>query len=157
MVVLVAFFQSTQNTDGTEFIRLIHHHGLEPTFQRLILLKIFLVFVQGSSTNASQFTTCQSRLQDIGCIHGSFAGTCSYKRMDLIDEQDHASITLRHLVDDALQPFLELSFILRTGHQGTHVEREHLLVLQVLGHITTYDSLSKTFHNGGLTCTWLTD
>ena len=157
MVVLVAFLQSTQDTDGAEFIRLIHHHGLEPTLQRLILLEVFLVFVQGSSSNASQFTTCQSRLQDIGCIHGSFTCTRSNQCMDLIDEQNHASITLRHLVDDTLQTFLELTFIFCTGHQGTHIEREHLLVLQVLGYVTTYDTLSKTFHNGGLTRTWLTD
>ena len=157
MVVLVAFLQSTQDTDGAEFIRLIHHHGLEPTLQSLVFLEVFLVFVQGSSSNASQFTTCQSRLQDIGSIHGSFTCTCSNQCVDLIDKQDHTSITLRHLVDDTLQTFLELSFIFCTGHQGTHIEREHLLILQVLGHITTYDTLGKTLHDGSLTCSRFTD
>ena len=77
--------------------------------------------------------------------------------MDFVDEEDDAAFRLCHLVDDALQTFLKLTLILRTSHQRTHVEGVELFVLQVLGHITPYNTTSQAFHDGGLTRTWFTD
>ena len=73
--------------------------------------------------------------------------------MNLVDEEDDAAFRLGHLVDDALQTFLELTLVLGTSHQCTHVERIELLVLQVLGHIATNDTTCKPFDDGGLTRT----
>ena len=58
MMVLVAFFQSTQDRDCAQVIRLIHLHDLETAFQSLILLEIFLVFVESRSTDRPQLATC---------------------------------------------------------------------------------------------------
>ena len=157
MVVLVTFLQTSQDGDGTEFIRLIHHHCLESTFERFILLKVFLVFVQGCCTNGTQFSTGERRFQDVGSIHRTLTTTGTYQRVDLIDEEDDAAFRLRHLVDDALQAFLKLTLILRTSHERTHVEGIELLVLQVLRYITPYDTTSQSFHDGGLTGTRFTD
>ena len=77
--------------------------------------------------------------------------------MNLIDKQDDATLSLRHLIDHTLQALLKLAFVLRTGHQRTHIQRIELLVLQVLRHITAHDTASKAFHDGGLTSTRLTD
>ena len=76
--------------------------------------------------------------------------------MNLIDEEDDLSVGVGHLLDDALQSLLKLTFVLGTCHEGTHVEGVELLVLQVLRYITTYDTLSKALHDGGLTRTRLT-
>ena len=77
--------------------------------------------------------------------------------MDLIDEEDDPSFGFRHLVDDAFQALLELTLIFRTCHEGTHIEGVELFVLQVLGHISPYNTTSQAFHDGGLTRTWFTD
>ena len=76
--------------------------------------------------------------------------------MDLIDEEDDTTIALGNLVDDTLQALLELTFIFGSCHQSTHVERVELLVLQILGHIASYDTSCQSLNDGGLTCTRLT-
>ena len=47
--------------------------------------------------------------------------------------------------------------VLRTGDEGTHVEGVNLLVFQVLGHITTDDSVRQALHYGSLAHARLTD
>ena len=76
--------------------------------------------------------------------------------MDLIDEEDDVALRVGHLLDDGLQPLLKLTFIFGTSQESTHIEREELLVFQVLRHVATHDALSQTFHDGRLTRTRLT-
>ena len=157
VMILIALLQSTKDGDGREFVGFVDHHRLETTLQRLVLFEVLLVFVQRGSTDGTQLTTCQGRLQDVSSIHGSLAAAGSHQRMNLVDEEDDFAFGLRHLLHDALQSLLELTFVLRTCQQCTHVEREELLVLQVFWHVATYDSLGETFHDGGLTRTRLTN
>ena len=157
MVVLIALLQSTQDTDGVGHTRLVHHHGLEPAFQSFVLLKIFLVFVEGGGTDTPQFSSGQCWLQDVGGIHGALTFARTHQGVDFIDEEDNVALALRHLVDHAFQTLLKLTLILRTGNQGAHVERIELLVLQVFRHIATQNPVGKAFHDGGLTGSWLTN
>ena len=156
VVVLVALLQSTQDADGAQLVRLVHHDGLETTLQGLVLLEVLLVFVQCRGTDGTQFAASQGRLQDVGSIHGTLATAGTHQRVNLVDEQDDTPFGLRHLVDDTLQAFLKLALVLGTGHQGTHVERVELLVLQVLGHVATDDTSGQSFYDGCLTRTRLT-
>ena len=155
MVVFIAFLQTTKDRDGADFIGLINHHGLETTFQGFVLFEIFLIFVEGGSTDAAQFASCQCRFQDVGCIHGTLALAGTNERMNLVDEEDDTSVRSCHLINNAFQAFLELALVFRTSHQCTHIQREELLVLQILGHVATYDTLGQTFNDGCLTCTGL--
>ena len=77
--------------------------------------------------------------------------------MDLIDEEDDATLGLRHLVDHAFQTLLKLTLILRSSHQCTHIERVELLVLQVLWYVATHDTSCQTLNDSGLTCTRFTN
>ena len=156
MVVLVTLLQSAQDADGTQFIRLIHHHGLETAFQRLVFLEILLVFVEGGGTDGAQFASCQGRFQDVGGIHGTFASAGTHQRVDLVDEEDDASIALGHLVDDTLETLLKFTFVFGASHKCTHVEAVELLVLEVLGHVASHDTFGQSFHDGGLARAWLT-
>ncbi len=42
---LVFLLDSPEDGDGIQRIRFIDHHRLEPPFERLVLLEIFLVFL----------------------------------------------------------------------------------------------------------------
>ncbi len=42
--------------------------------------------------------------------------------MELIDEEQDLTVRLRDLIEDALEAFLELTAVFRTGNQGAHVE-----------------------------------
>ena len=156
MVVLIAFLQSAQYADGTQLIGLVDHHGLEAALQCLVFLEVFLVFIQRCCADGPQFASGQRRLQNVGCVHGTFATASTHEGVNLVNEQDDAPIALRHLVDDALQAFLELSLVLGTSHQRTHVKRIELLVLQILWHVATYNSPGQTLNDGCFTCARLT-
>jgi hypothetical protein len=56
-------------------------------------------------------------------------------RVDLVDEDDGLAFVLRHFLQHALQAFLELAAELRAGEQQRHVEHQHALVLQRIGHL----------------------
>ena len=70
--------------------------------------------------------------------------------MNLVDEEDDAALGCGHLVDHALETFLKLTLVFRTGNEGTHVQRIEFLVLQILRHVTADDALGESFDNGGL-------
>ena len=76
--------------------------------------------------------------------------------MYLVDEEDDAALTLGHFLDDALQSLLKLALVHSTGHERAHVEAVELFVLQVLGHISTQDSVGKSLDYSSLTSTWFT-
>ena len=153
MMVLIALLQSTQDADTGSRIRFVDHHGLEASLQSLILLEVLLILVQSGGTYAPQFTSGQCRLQYVGSIHGPFAFSCSHQCVNLIDEEDDASLALGHLVDHALESFLKFSLVLGSSHQCAHIQAIELLVAEVLGNISPQDSVCQTFHDGRLTCT----
>ena len=76
--------------------------------------------------------------------------------MDLVDEQDGAGIGLK-LLDDLLEPLLEVAAIARAGEQRAHVEREHRRVAQHVGHFAVDDAARQAFGNRGLADAGLAD
>ena len=62
-----------------------------------------------------------------------------------------------HLLQDGLQPLLELAAVLRAGDQRAHVEGEQLLVLEALGHVAVDDAQGEALDDGGLADARLAD
>ena len=99
MVIFIPLFQTSQNRDRAHFVGFVDHDDLEPTFESFVLFKIFLIFVERGSADRSQFSSCQSRFQNIGSIHCSIAFTGSYQRVYLVDKEDNFSLALNDFVD----------------------------------------------------------
>ena len=129
------------------------HDNLETTFQCLVFLEIFLVFIERRGTDGPQFSSCQSRFQNIGGIHGPFTFTGAHKGVYLIDEKNYLAIGLYHFIDYGFESFLKLSLVFGAGNQRAHIERIDLLRLQIFGHVTAHNTVSQTFGNGRLTGT----
>ena len=64
---------------------------------------------------------------------------------------------LRDLLQHGLQPLLELAAVLRAGEQRRHVEREHALALERLGHFAVDDALREALDDRGLAHARLAD
>ena len=156
VVVLIALLQATQDADGIYLVGLVDHNRLETAFERLVLLKVLLILIERGGTDSPQFATCQGRLEDVGGIHGTFATAGTHERVDFVDEKDDVAVGLGDLLDDALESLLKLTLVLGTSHERAHVEREELLVLQVLRHVATHDTLGESLDDGGLARTRLT-
>ena len=85
----------------------------------------------------------QRRLQQVGRIHrAARGGAGADHRVDLVDEQDRARILLE-LLDDLLQPLLEVAAIAGAGEQRAHVEREDRGVVQHFRHVALDDALGQ--------------
>jgi hypothetical protein len=62
-----------------------------------------------------------------------------------------------HFLEHGLQPLLELTAVLGTGQQARHVQHQHALVLQRLGHLAVDDALRQALDDGGLAHAGLAD
>ena len=60
--------------------------------------------------------------------------------MQLVDEEDDASLALFHLVEDGLQAFLKFTAEFCARDEGAHVEREDDAVLEVFRHVPAHDA-----------------
>ena len=76
--------------------------------------------------------------------------------MQLVDEQ-HRVVRVAQLLDDLLEPLLELAAVLRAGDEAADVERQHALVGQRLGHVAGDDALRQTLRDGRLADAGLAD
>ncbi len=77
--------------------------------------------------------------------------------MYLIDEEDDLSVAFGDFLYDAFKPLLEFALIFRAGNQRTHIEGEHLAVLEILRDLSV-DYLGRdAFGYGRLAHTRLAD
>jgi hypothetical protein len=77
--------------------------------------------------------------------------------VQLVDEDDGAALVGRDLLEHGLQALLELAAVLGSGQQGGHVERQHALVLERVGHLAVDDTLREALDDGGLAHARLAD
>src|SRR5699024_2473710 len=134
---------------------LIDLHRLEASLQGGITLDVFAVFIQRRCANGLHLASGKGWLEDVRGIYRALGRTCAYKRVQLIDEENRPSFL--NLGDDLLQALFNLTAILRTCHEGTDIECDESLVLQLFGHITVGDALREPFDNGRLSDPWFAD
>ena len=134
-----------------------HEHGLEPPLQGGVLLDVLAVLVQGGGADAAQVAPGQGRLEQVGGVHAASGGAGAHQQVQLVDEQDDLALALLDLLDDALEPLLELAPVLGARHQGAHVQGHEAHALEVLGHVALGDALGQALHDGGLAHARLAD
>ena len=64
--------------------------------------------------------------------------------MQLVDEQDDLALGAGDLLEDCLEPLLELAPVLGASDKRAEVERDDATLLQPLGHVAADDSLRET-------------
>src|SRR5207247_6271231 len=78
------------------------------------------------------------------------------ERVELVDEEDRV-VRVAELLDDLLEPLLELAAVLRAGDERPDVEGQDALVQQGLGHVAVDDPVSEAFGDRRLANSRLTD
>merc|ERR1719359_2035869 len=147
---------SSENFNGFVDGRFRNLHRLETTLEGRILFDVLTVFIDGSSTDALKFTTSQRRLQDVRGVDGTLRGTRADEGVHLIDEKNDVFIAL-DFIHELLQTLFELTTVLGTGDEETHVESHHALGVEGIRNVVGRDLLGETFGDGGLTDTGLTN
>jgi len=157
MVHFVALLEATKNGDGVFLAWFVDQHLLEATLQGGILLDVLAVFIESSGTYAVQLAARQGRLEHVAGIHGAFRLARADHRMQLVDEQDDATLLLGQLVEHRLEALLELAAELGPGNQRAHVQGQQALVLEPVRDLTVDDALGQPLDDGGLAHARLTN
>ena len=157
MVHFVFLLQSTQDGDGVLHGGLAHQHLLKPSLERSILFDVLAVLVERRCADAVQLATRQCGLEHVACIDCAFRLARAHHRVDLVDEDDRPSGVLSHFLEDGFEPLFELATILGARQQLGHVENQHALVFERLGHLTVDDALREAFDDRGLADARLAD
>ena len=157
MVRLITLLQAAEDGDGVLDGRLAHQHLLEAPLQRRVLLDVLAVFVQRGGADAVQLATRQRGLQHVAGVDGALCLAGADHGVQLVDEQNDAPFFLRHFLQHRLQALFKFTTVLGARQQARHVEHQHLLVLQRVGHLAGHDALGQAFDDGGLAHARLAD
>ena len=156
VMLLVALADALQDVDRLLQGRLFDHDLLEAPLEGRVALDVLPEFVQGGGADALELAAGEGRLEDVGRVDGALRGTRPDQRVELIDEEDGV-VGAAQLLDDLLEPLLELAAVLGPGDQRADVEGQHALVEEGLRNVTGDDALGQTFGDGGLADARLAD
>ncbi len=157
MVLLVAVLEAAQDRDRRLHGRLADGYGLEAAGERRVLLDVLAVLVERGGPDGAQLTAREHRLEQIGGVDGALGSARADDRVELVQEQDDLAARVLDLLQDGLQPLLELAAVLRAGQQRTDVQRDHLAVAQRLRHVLGDDPLGEALDDRGLADAGLAD
>ena len=87
---------------------------------------------------------------------GAFGGARADERVQLVDEEDRV-VGVAQLLDDLLEPLLELAAVLGAGDERADVERQDALVQQDVRHVAGDDPMGQALGDGGLADAGLAD
>ena len=98
----VSLLQSTQDRDRIFDRRLADVNLLESTLESLVLFDVFLIFGERRSADSSQSSACQCRFEHVRGIDGSFARTCTDKRVQFVDKKNYLPLGFFDLIENGL-------------------------------------------------------
>ena len=150
VVRLVARFEGGEDLDRVVGRGFVEVDGGEATFEGGVLLDVAAVLVEGGRADDAQFAPGEGRLEHVGGVDRAFGGARADDGVELVDEEDDLALGLADLVDDGLEPFLELAAELGSGEEDAHVERHESLAAQVVGHVVGGHALGEGLGDGGL-------
>ena len=127
VVLLVALADAHEDLDRLLEGRLLDHDRLEAALEGGVALDVLAVLVEGGGADALELAAGQRRLEDVGRVDRALGRTRPDERMELVDEQDRV-VRVAQLLDDLLEPLLELAAVLRAGDERADVEGQDALV-----------------------------
>ena len=156
MVLLVPLADAEEDVDRLVDGRLLDHDRLEAALEGGVLLDVLAVLVEGGGADALQLAAAQRWLEDVGRVDRPLGGARPDERVELVDEED-VVVRAAQLLDDLLEPLLELAAVLRAGDERADVEGQDALVGQRLGHVAGDDALREGLGDRGLADAGLAD
>ncbi len=156
MVALEALADAEEDVDRLLEGGLLDHDRLEAALEGGVLLDVLAELVERGGADALQLAARERRLQDVGGVDGALRGAGADERVQLVDEEDGV-VGAAQLLDDLLEPLLELAAVLRAGHERADVEGEDALVGEGLGDVAADDAMGQALRDGRLADAGLAD
>ena len=136
--------------------RLLDHDRLEAALEGGVALDVLAVLVERRRADALELAAGERRLEDVGGVDRALGGAGADQRVQLVDEEDRV-VGVAELLDDLLEPLLELAAVLGAGDERPDVERQDALVEQRLGDVAGDDPVGQALGDGGLADAGLAD
>ena len=156
VVRLVAVAQALEDLDRVGQRGLGDLDRLEAALERGVLLDVLAVLVERRRADDLQLAAGEHGLEDGGRVDRALGRTGADEGVDLVDEQ-HDVAAGADLLEDLLQPLLEVTAVAAAGDERAEVEGVELLVLEGLGHLAAHDVLGQALDDGGLADAGLAD
>ena len=150
MVFFVTFAKSFEDRDRFLIGSRLDHDLLESTRQRVVFFDVLSILVQRRGTDALDFTAGQGRFEHVGRVDRAFGTTGTDERMKFVDKQNRV-LGSTNFVHHGLDPFFELTAILRAGNHHGQVEHDDSFVGQDFGNVAGDDQLGESFDDRGFT------
>ena len=154
--LLVAVLDAVDDLDSIRFVGRRNLDGLEAALKRTIFLNGLAIFARRGCADALDFSTRESRLENVGCVERPLCRSRSDQRMQLVYEYDGVLI-LHQLFHDGLEPLFKLPAVFCAGHDQGKIETEDFLVGEKAGNFAVGDALRKPFHDRRLADAGLAD
>ena len=100
------------------------------------------VLLQRGGPDELNFAPCQHGFEDAGRVNGALRRTRPRNNVQLVNEQNGGAIPVQ-LLQQIFEPFLKIAPVLGARHHGRHIQRQHPLALQALGHLPRRDALCQ--------------
>ena len=157
VVILKAGLQSLQDFDRFIFARFADINFLETTRKCPVFFENSAIFLISGGADAFQFTGCQHRFDQVGCVHDTARGRARADNgVNLVDEQDRAFLALQ-LCEYVFQPLLEITAILGTGQQCAEIQRINGRRFQYFRNFLVDDLFCQSFRDGSFADAGLTN
>ena len=146
VVLLVALADAEQDVDRLLHGRLLDHDRLEAALECRVALDVLAVLVERGRTDALELAAGERRLEDVRGVDRALGRAGPDERVELVDEEDGV-VRVPQLLDDLLEPLLELASVLGAGDERTDVERQDALVEQDVGHVAGDDPVGQALRD----------
>ena len=156
VVQLVAVLEPAQDRDALLGRGLLAGHELKAPDEGRVALDPLAVFGEGRGANAAQLPAREGRLEEVRGVEAALLSAGPDQGVDLVDEDDRV-LGGAGLLDDLLEPLLELAAELGARHEAPHVEGEEGRRAEVVGDVAVGDPEREAFDEGGLTDARLAD
>ena len=113
VVDLVALLEAAQDRDRVLDDGLADEDRLEAALERRVLLDVLAVLVERRGADGAQLAAGEHRLEQVRGVDRALGGAGADDRVQLVDEEDDLAPRVLDLLEDGLEPVLELAAVLR--------------------------------------------
>ena len=139
VVHLVALLEAAQDADRVLDRGLGDVHLLEAALECRVLLDPLAVLVERRRADHPQLAAREHRLDHVAGVERTLRRAGADDRVQLVDERDDLAGRVGDLLENGLQPLLELTAVLGAGQHRADVEGDDPLGLEALRHVAVGD------------------
>ena len=117
---------------------------------------MFPIFFQCRGSDNLNLASGHGRLENIGCIHGTFCAARTNNCMKFVNKQKDLA-GLPNLFNYIFDAFFKLSPIFGSCHHGSQIQNTQSFTQNAVRHLPGSDPCRKAFHNRRLAYSGLPD